>query len=175
MKQSNQVGVELNQNVFLAFLCNFLALSVSASHHSKSISGVFWKDGLTVNKEVSVRTGQQGIENILREGGLHWFGDVVQIDHQCRPQQALQLEVRYRFQERTRSPKDRLEWRGTVRKDLQYLTHQEEARSRDKNGIRMWPISVVELRSSEVSICPYLVKDLRETCHKYLSGVSGRW
>jgi len=41
------------------------------------------------NVEVRTRTGQQTMDNILRERRLRWLGHVFRMDHQRIPQQAL--------------------------------------------------------------------------------------
>jgi len=79
-----------------------------------SILGISWKDRIT-NVEVRARTGQQTMDNILRERRLRWLGHVMRMDHQRIPQQALYWEVPgYR-----RGPgRPRTNWRSSVNRDL---------------------------------------------------------
>ena len=82
-----------------------------ADHRSLGIS---WKDRIT-NVEVRARTGQQTMDNILRERRLRCLGHVFCMDHQRIPQQALYWQVPgYK-----RGPgRPRANWRGVVSKDL---------------------------------------------------------
>jgi len=73
-----------------------------------------WKDRVS-NEEVSIRTGQHSMDDILIERRLRWFGHVIQMDHLCIPQQALHWEVPG-FK---RGPGHlRTNWRSTVNKEL---------------------------------------------------------
>jgi len=54
--------------------------------------GISWKDGIT-NVEVRARTGQQNMDDILRERQLCWLGHIFCMDHKRIPQQALYWHV----------------------------------------------------------------------------------
>jgi len=72
-----------------------LTKRLDAAHHRwqrSTILGISWKDRIT-NVEVRTRTGQQTMDNILRERRLRWLGHVVCMDHQRIPQQALYWQV----------------------------------------------------------------------------------
>ena len=71
-----------------------LTKSLDAAHHrwQRSMLGISWKDRIT-NVEVRVRTGQQTMDNILRERRLRWLGQVFRMDHKRIPQQALYWQV----------------------------------------------------------------------------------
>jgi len=83
----------------------------------RSMLGISWKDRIT-NIDVITRTGQETMDNILRERRLRWLGHVLRMDHQRIPQQALYLQVPgYK-----RGPgRPRANWRSTVNKDLQKI------------------------------------------------------
>jgi len=68
------------------------------------------QDRLT-NVEVRTKTGQQTMDNILRERRLRWLGHVFRIDHKHIPQQAMYWQVPgYK-----RGPgRPRANWRGVV-------------------------------------------------------------
>jgi len=70
------------------------------------------------NVEVRTRTGQQTIDNILRERRLRCLGHVFRMDHQRIPQQALYWQAPgYK-----RGPgRPQPNWRSTVNKDLQKM------------------------------------------------------
>jgi len=55
---------------------------LDAAHHrlQRNILGISWKDGIT-NVEVRTRTGQQTMDNILRERRLRWLGHVLRMNH----------------------------------------------------------------------------------------------
>jgi len=93
-----------------------LTKRLDAAHHrwQRSILGIPWKDRIT-NVEVRTRTGQQTMDNILRERRLRWLGHVFRMDHKCIPQQALYWQVPgYK-----RGPgRPRVNWRSTVNKDI---------------------------------------------------------
>ena len=73
-----------------------LTKSLDATHHRwlRSILGISWKDRIT-NVEVRARTGQQTMDNILRERRLRWLGHIFRMDHKRIPQQALYWQVPY--------------------------------------------------------------------------------
>ena len=66
-----------------------LTKRLDAAHHrwQRSILSISWKDRIT-NIDVRARTGQQTMDNILREIRLRWLGHVLHMDHQRIPQQA---------------------------------------------------------------------------------------
>ena len=69
--------------------------------------------------QARTRTGQQSMENILRERRLRWLGHVLRMDHRRIPQQALYWEVPG-FKSGPGRP--RANWIGTVKKDLRKMT-----------------------------------------------------
>ena len=94
--------------------------SLDAAHHRwlRSILSISWKDRIT-NMEVRTRTGQQTMDNILRERRLiGWLGHVFRMDHQRIPQQALYWQVPgYK-----RGPgRPRANWRSVGNKDLRKM------------------------------------------------------
>ena len=93
---------------------------LDAAHHrwQRSILGISWKDKIT-NAEVRTRTGQQSIDNLLRERILSWVGHVLRMDHRRIPQQALYWEVPG-FKRGPGRP--RANWIGRVKKDLRKMT-----------------------------------------------------
>ena len=103
------------------------------------VMGISWKDRIT-NLEVRTRTGQQTMDNILRERRLHWLGHVFHMDHQRIPQQALYWQVPgYK-----RGPgRPRANWRGVVSKDLRKMgspgRKQRWQLLTDTDGIGVWP------------------------------------
>ena len=75
----------------------------------RGVLGISWKDRIT-NVEVRTRTGQQTMDNILRERRLRWLGHVFRMDHKRIPQQALYWQVSgYKRGPVTRSTKSKLE------------------------------------------------------------------
>jgi len=68
------------------------------------------------NVEVRDRTGQQTMDNILRERRLRWLGHVFRMDHKRIPACATSIVLAgARIQERTRSTKSELEGRNQQR------------------------------------------------------------
>jgi len=111
----------------------------STSQMAENILGISWTDRIT-NVEVRTRTGQQTMDNILREKGLRWLGHVLRIDHQCIPQQALHWQVpgfkrgpgRPTANWKTQSTKTYKRWGSPGKKQTwQLLT--------DMDGIGVWP------------------------------------
>ena len=96
-----------------------LTKRLDAAHHrwQRSILGISWKDRIT-NVEVRNRTGQQTMDNILRERRLRWLGHVFRMDHQRIPQQALYWQTPG-FKRGAGRP--RANWRSAVNKDLQKM------------------------------------------------------
>jgi len=72
------------------------------------------------HEEVRSRTRQQSMDNVLQERRLHWSGQVIRMDHQHIPQQALHCELpgfnRGQCQPRTN-------WRSMINNDLQQISH----------------------------------------------------
>jgi len=106
-----------------------------------------WKYRIT---NVEVRTGQQTIDNILRERQLCWPGDVLRMDQQHLPQQALYWQVPgYK-----RGPgRPRANWRSTVNKDLQkmgFTLEEAEVAALDRHGV--WPIVSSWMRDESRSL-----------------------
>jgi len=94
------------------------------------------------NVEVRARTGQQTMDNILRERLLRWLGHVFRMDHQHIPQQALYWQVPgYK-----RGPgQPRVNLRGVISKDLHYKRWGSPGRKQrwqlltDTDGVGVWP------------------------------------
>jgi len=80
----------------------------------RSILGISWKERVT-NKEVRVRTGQRSMDDIFSERRLHWLRQVIRMNHQRIPRQALHWEVPG-FKRGPGRPWTN--WRSTVNKDL---------------------------------------------------------
>jgi len=59
-----------------------LTKRLDATHHrwQRSILGISWKDRIA-NVEVRTRTGQETMDNILRERRLRWPGHVLRMNH----------------------------------------------------------------------------------------------
>jgi len=93
-----------------------LTKRLNAAHHRwlRGILGISWKDKVT-NEEVRTRTGQQSMDNILRERRLCWLGHVIRMDGQRIPQQALRWEVPGYKRDPSRPWTN---WRSVVNKDL---------------------------------------------------------
>ena len=94
---------------------------------------------------VQTRTGQQTMDNILRERRLRWRGHVFRMDHQRVPQQALYSQVPgYR-----RGPgRPRVNWRGVVSKDLRkmgFTWEEAEVAALDRHGWRRSVAQCVQL------------------------------
>jgi len=62
-----------------------LTKRLDAAHHrwQRSILGISWKDRVT-NVEVRARTGQQTMDNILRERRLRWLGHLITRAHHSK-------------------------------------------------------------------------------------------
>ena len=123
-----------------------LTKSLDAAHHrwQRSILGILWKDRIT-NVAVRTRTGQQTMDNILRERRLRWLGHVFRMDHQRIPQQALYWQVPgYK-----RGPgRPRANRRGIVSKDLRkmgFTWEEAEVAALDRHGWRRSVTQCVQL------------------------------
>jgi len=66
--------------------------------------------------ELEPRTGQQSMDNILRERRLHWLGHVIRMDGQRIPQQLGAALGGSGLRERSRPSANN--WRSVVSKDL---------------------------------------------------------
>ena len=100
------------------------------------LNDIIYVYGRITNVEVRARTGQQTMDNILRERRLRWLGHVFRMDHQRIPQQALYWQVPgYK-----RGPgRPRANWRGVVSKDLRnmgFTWEEAEVAALDRHGLR---------------------------------------
>jgi len=125
-----------------------LTKSLDAGHHrwQRSILGISWKDRIT-NVEVRARTGQQTMDNILRERRLRWLGHVFRMDHKRIPQQALYCQ--WQVPGYKRGPgRPRANWRGAVSKDLRkmgFTWEEAEVADLDRHGWRRSVAQCVQL------------------------------
>ena len=115
------------------------------------ILGISWKDRIT-NVEVRTRTGQQTMDNILRERRLRWLGHVFRMDHHRIPQQALYWQVPgYK-----RGPgRPRVNWRGVVSKDLRKMVftwEEAELAALDRHGWRRNVAHYVQLDTGWIKV-----------------------
>jgi len=64
-------------------LTAMLTKRLDAAHNrwQRSILGISWKDRI-INIEVRTRTGQETMDNILKERRLRWLGHVLRVDNQ---------------------------------------------------------------------------------------------
>jgi len=123
-----------------------LTKRLDAAHHRwhRSILGISWEDRIT-NVKIRTRTGQQTIENILRERRLRWLGHVPRMDRQRIPQQAPSWQVSgYK-----RGPdRPKANWRSTVNKNLQkmgFIWEKAEVAALDRHGWRRSVAQCVQL------------------------------
>ena len=130
-----------------------LTKSHDAAHHrcQRSILGISWKDRIT-NVEIRTRTGQQTMDNILRERRLRWLGHVFRMDHKRIRQQALYWQVPgYKI-----GPgRPRTNWRGVVSKDLQkmgFTWEEAEVAALDRHGWRRSVAQCVQLDTGWIRV-----------------------
>ena len=95
-------------------LTETLTKRLNAAHHrwQRSTLGISWKDRVT-NEEVTVRTGQHSMDDILSERRLRWLGHVIRMDHQRIDRQAWEVPGFKRGPGRLGT-----NWRSTVNKHL---------------------------------------------------------
>ena len=95
--------------------------------------------------EVRARTGQQTMDNILRERRLRWLGHVFRMDHKRIPQQGLYWQVAG-YKRGTGRP--RANWRSVVSKDLRkigFTWEEAEVAALDRHGWRRSVAQCVQL------------------------------
>ena len=114
-----------------------LTNSLDAAHHrwQRSIQGISWKDRIT-NVEVRARTGQQTMDNILRERRLRWLGHVFRMDYS--------KHCTGRYQDTGGPGRPRANWRRVVSKDLRkmgFTWEEAEVAALDRHG---WCRSVAQ-------------------------------
>ena len=129
------------------------------------------KDRIT-NVEVRARTGQQTMDNILRERRLRWLGHVFRMDHQRIPQQALYWQVPgYK-----RGPgRPRANWRVVVSKDLRkmgFTWEEAEVAALDRHGWRRSVAQCVQLDTGWIKV---KVKALTQLMLNWQLNASRSW
>jgi len=130
-----------------------LTKSLDAAHHrwQRSILGISWKDRIT-NVVVRTRTGQQTMDNILRERRLCWLGHVFLMDYQRIPQQALYCQV----PGHKRGPgRPRANSRSVVNKDLRkmgFTWEEAEVAALDRHGWRRSMAQCVQLDTGWIKV-----------------------
>ena len=107
------------------------------AHHRWQTSIFLGRKDRVTNEDVTVRTGQHSMDDILSERRLRWLGHVIRMDHQRIPQHTLHWEV----QGFKRGPgRLRANWRSTVNKDLSTVedwNHLGGSRDGSSKQIRM--------------------------------------
>jgi len=121
------------------------------SVHGRSILGTYWNDRIA-NMEVRTRTGQQTMDNILRERWLCWLGHIFRMDHQRIPQQALYWQVPgYK-----RGPgRPRANLRGIVSKDLRkmgFTWEEAEVVALNRHGLHWSAAQCVQLDTGWIKV-----------------------
>ena len=127
-----------------------LMWSIKRRYRSGTL-GISWKDRIT-NVEVRARTGQQTMDNILRERRLRALRHVFRMDHKRIPQQALYWQVPgYK-----RGPgRPRANWRGVVSKDLWkmgFTWEEAEVAAIDRHGWRPSVAQCVQLDTGWIKV-----------------------
>jgi len=122
-------------NIYLVWpLTATLTKRLDADRITPQMAGAYWTShflGRQDNKRGGhTRTGQQTMDNILRERRLRCLGHVFRMDHQRIPQQASTVLAGTRIQERTRSTKSELEEHSQQRPTKDWVHHSPGRKQR---------------------------------------------